>query len=389
MKKKRVAIITVAVLLLLGIVAAVLLTGSGPRLDIWQASEAGDIKVLEQLLADGAEVNARDSNGRAPLHHAVKSQKRETVEFLIAHGADVNLQDMGSYRGGYQRPLHIAVRPRGPGSVGATSIIELLINAGADVNAMTTSGFLHGDTPMNRNHDETVRKLLRKHGGLYGHEAHQALGEKIEKFFGAIDRRDYRAIQNQLDAGVSVNLGSRVIQNTALHTAAKEGDKKLAEFLIKNGAFINAGNFGGETPLGLAVRNGKTEIAELLIDKGVGVNGSSGMGGGSHVFHAAVYGHMDTMKMLIEKGADLNAKSGGEFTLLHRLANPIEVEGFIGDFDYLEVIELAINKGAKVNSKDGKGRTPLDWAISKKRTETVDLLRKHGGKTAAELKVGN
>ena len=93
--------------------------------------------------------------------------------------------------------------------------------------------------------------------------------------------------------------------------------------------------------------------------------------------------------MLIEKGADLNAKSGGEFTLLHRLANPLEVEGVlaIGGFDHLEVIELAINKGAKVNSKDGKGRTPLDWAISKKRTETVDLLRKHGGKTATELKV--
>ena len=134
-----------------------------------------------------------------------------------------------------------------------------------------------------------------------GYEAHQALGEKIDEFFGAIDRRDYRAIQNQLDAGVSVNLGSRVIKNTALHTAAKEGDKKLAEFLIKNGASINAGNFGGETPLGLAVRNGKTEIAELLIDKGVGVNGSSGMGGGSYVFSAAVYGHLDTMKMLIEK----------------------------------------------------------------------------------------
>jgi len=89
--------------------------------------------------------------------------------------------------------------------------------------------------------------------------------------------------------------------------------------------------------------------------------------------------------MLIEKGADLNAKSGGEFTLLHRLANPSEVIG--GGFDHLEVIDLAINKGAKVNSKDRKGRTPLDWAISKKRTETVDLLRKHGGKTAAELKV--
>jgi ankyrin repeat protein len=43
-----------------------------------------------------------------------------------------------------------------------------------------------------------------------------------------------------------------------------------------------------------------------------------------------------------------------------------------------------------VNAKDDFGRTPLDLAIQKSRTETADLLRKHGGKTGEELKaVGN
>ena len=32
------------------------------------------------------------------------------------------------------------------------------------------------------------------------------------------------------------------------------------------------------------------------------------------------------------------------------------------------------------------GETPLDWAISRKHPKTADLLRKHGGKTGAELK---
>jgi hypothetical protein len=53
----------------------------------------------------------------------------------------------------------------------------------------------------------------------------------------------------------------------------------------------------------------------------------------------------------------------------------------------LEIIELAANNGVKANEKDGKGRMPPDWTISKKRTETTDLLRKHGGKTGAEFKV--
>jgi len=39
-----------------------------------------------------------------------------------------------------------------------------------------------------------------------------------------------------------------------------------------------------------------------------------------------------------------------------------------------------------VNAIGSLGRTPLDWAIRVKQTETADLLRKHGGKTGEELK---
>ena len=50
------------------------------------------------------------------------------------------------------------------------------------------------------------------------------------------------------------------------------------------------------------------------------------------------------------------------------------------------VVELLIGKGLDVNAKDEDGDTPLDVAIKQKQTETADLLRKHGGKTAEELK---
>jgi len=43
-------------------------------------------------------------------------------------------------------------------------------------------------------------------------------------------------------------------------------------------------------------------------------------------------------------------------------------------------------KGAEVNAKDKSGATPLDGAIRRKHSEIADLLRKHGGKTGAELK---
>ena len=57
-----------------------------------------------------------------------------------------------------------------------------------------------------------------------------------------------------------------------------------------------------------------------------------------------------------------------------------------GEAGNKEVAELLIAKGADVNAKDDGGGTPLDLAIKRNHTETADLLRKHGGKTAEELK---
>ncbi len=51
-----------------------------------------------------------------------------------------------------------------------------------------------------------------------------------------------------------------------------------------------------------------------------------------------------------------------------------------------EIAELLIAKGADVNAKDEDGETPLDATSVFNKTETADLLRKHGGKTGEELK---
>jgi ankyrin repeat protein len=72
----------------------------------------------------------------------------------------------------------------------------------------------------------------------------------------------------------------------------------------------------------------------------------------------------------------VNAKDEFGYTPLHGAA-------FKG---HKEIAELLIVKGADVNAKNNGGETPLDWAIKRKHTETADLLRKHGGKTADELK---
>ena len=52
----------------------------------------------------------------------------------------------------------------------------------------------------------------------------------------------------------------------------------------------------------------------------------------------------------------------------------------------IEAVKQHIAAGTDVNAKDIDGLTPLDWAGFSKQTEIADLIRKHGGKTGAELK---
>ena len=69
-------------------IAAVVLLGCGPK-DIWEAAWSGNIEAVKQHLDAGADVNA-DSGGYTPLHFAAT---KEIAELLIANGADVNAKD--------------------------------------------------------------------------------------------------------------------------------------------------------------------------------------------------------------------------------------------------------------------------------------------------------
>ena len=93
--------------------------------------------------------------------------------------------------------------------------------------------------------------------------------------------------------------------------------------------------------------------------------------------------NIEPVKQAIAAGADLDAKMQGGYTPLHLAAI----------YDHKEIAEVLIAAGADVNamnlSAPGRrigGMTPLDMATFGNHNEIIDLLRKHGGKTGAELK---
>jgi ankyrin repeat protein len=80
-------------------------------------------KIVQMLQAKGADVNAQASSGATPLYFAVLRDQKDDAEFLLAHGANPNLADA------YQNSiLDLALRMQ------FGSMIELLVNKGADVN---------------------------------------------------------------------------------------------------------------------------------------------------------------------------------------------------------------------------------------------------------------
>jgi len=177
-----------------------------------------------------------------------------------------------------------------------------------------------------------------------------------------------------------IEVRQRIDESNDIFLAAKNGNIEAVKQHIAAGTDVNARDNGGSTPLHQAAINGHKEIAELLIANGANVNATARVGFTS--LHLAAHnGHKEIVELLIAKGADVNAKqrlnwSNGGRTPLHLAAR----EG------HKEVIELLIAKGADVNAKDVEGQTPLDWAKEEKHKEIADLLRKHGGKTAKELK---
>ena len=82
--------------LLLTTIAAMVLVGCGPSVDIHQAAMYGNIEAVKQHLAAGTDVNAKNEWGdgeSTPLHYAAFNGQKEIAELLIAKGADVNAKD--------------------------------------------------------------------------------------------------------------------------------------------------------------------------------------------------------------------------------------------------------------------------------------------------------
>ena len=143
-------------------------TGGGEFTPLVAAAWSNHKDVVEFLLANHADINARDSLHMTALTHAATEGHQEMAEFLLANKADPNIGDNSGLTPLFQASL-----------MGRKEMVELLLAHGADVNAKGKDGaFWAGDTPLYIaacNGMAEVAKVLLAHGADVNAKGHDGL----------------------------------------------------------------------------------------------------------------------------------------------------------------------------------------------------------------------
>lgn len=269
-----------------GLVASSDVAGYTPLLE---AANCGNKEVVELLLINHADVNAKDNLGNTPLHYAILGGHKEIADFLRQHGGIdfVAEIDDASASGDLLRVKNLLVGDRHLGSSrdkdlltplhfaaskGRNDVVQLLLSNGADVNSKTK----YGSTPLIeaawQGHKDVVDILL----------AH----------------------------GAEVNVNGGIRGGTPLHGASIKNMVDIVQSLLAHGADASAKNGDGFTPLFYA----NPAVSELLLAHGADVNAKDNDGDTPlHFAHST-----EEAEWLLAHGANINAKDkDGDTPLRH------------------------------------------------------------------------
>jgi ankyrin repeat protein len=147
-------------------------------------------------------------------------------------------------------------------------------------------------------------------------------------------------------------------------------------------AAVAAGPQGNDrTDLSLAIRQGNLAAVRAIVEKRPALVMSGDDSGFTPLHIAATAGGVDIIAYLLERGADLEARTAGGQTPVFQTVPLASQEAFA----YL------LEKGANLNARDNQGKTILQFALAWRRPSMVDVILRHGftvdtaGASAQEL----
>jgi ankyrin repeat protein len=286
---------------------------------IMGALRGGDLQTFQKTLTEDPKIaNLKGTGGSTPLLYATLYGNGDSVRLLLESGADPNIRNDGG-----ATALMWAV--------GDLDKTRLLLDHGADANARSDDGRTPLLIAAGRFGSSAVVKLLLDHGA------------------------------NPSASSIGL-LGGM----TPLAEAAYAGDEAIIRILKEGGADLKSAGF---LPLVLALRANCAKCVEMLLKSA-----------NPQVLNIAMFlgcpplGDASTVKALLDRGADANAKDPEGHPILMMAASSEALP--------METVKILLERGADVHAKGANGATAIDLARRHGETPIVDLLTAAGAKKA-------
>lgn len=184
-------------------------------------------------------------------------------------------------------------------------------------------------------------------------------------FLKAIYAKDFSTMDKLLSQGVDINAPIRN-DLTPLAEAAYAGDLEVVDYLLRQGAKVEGTKKLPNSPIYFAISKGNTAVVRRFLDLGISPNYTwpAGEGTGGTLLTAAVdSGHLDTVELLVQRGADVNFRGSGNYGALYRAIFS----------DYFDVFKFLLSKGACLNERDKAGLSGREK--NKKNDKYTELLK--------------
>jgi serine/threonine-protein phosphatase 6 regulatory ankyrin repeat subunit A len=208
----------------------------------------------------------------------------------------------------------------------------------------------------------------------------------------AVEAGDLEKVKAAIAAGYDVNEidksneRSRGYGSTPLHRAAYNDNFEIVKYLVEHGAEVNGRSVRG-LPVLRSAEAGK-KIFQYLLQHGAGINAKDEYG--KTILHTYSFAHnIKGIEYLLSHGADISAKDNeGKSPLHYAASSPYNTffdikkemsRGETNDWTTSEeTIRLLLDAGADVNARDNKGQTPLHYASDNTNVNVVKYLLKRG-----------
>ncbi|XP_053595299.1 alpha-latrotoxin-Lg1a-like, partial [Microplitis demolitor] len=277
------------------------------------AIENKQFEIMEFLLEKNVPVNISNKNyHNTPLHLAVMNEDDKIVKILLDRGADINKENLFRIN-----PLDLLMQETNE------KILELFIDHISDTNIKDSVYIRLLIDLLDKNRTELVEKLLSKCLTININEAMSTINFLCK----AAKKGYYRIVEKLLERGVDANVvdNTGYRSDTALYIACEKGYLGIVKLLLDNGAIDSLDTISNEDnqnlfyyPLHIAIAKEKYQIVKCLLEYG-------------------------------DKPDKLYLDNNEEYSALHLACEE----------NNIEIVKLLVDKGADVNIKNSRGMMPI------------------------------